>query len=249
MSMKKFIAFYRVSSNSQEENTSLEIQKARINSWAKACNHQIVHEVEAVESATRTIERRKLFKHALELMDSSNCDGLIVYDLDRFFRNAEEGLRCARINFLEQGRVLLSLNQNIDISTHDGWFTFGIFLLVAEKEARTMRRRVTEGKLHKAASSLCEGRKAYIDGALPFGFSSSGVSGRRELEIDPSEYPWRQKIFAWRAEGRSYKWIARELNSRGVKTKRGLEWRDTTIRLMLVRPMALHELMNQAISS
>ncbi len=238
---KRLVAYYRVSSESQEENNSIDLQKRKISWAADNYGFEIIANIEAVESATCQSDDRKHFKEALEIIRSANCDGLIVNDLDRFFRNTEEGLRIARKEFLESGKTLITLNQNIDISTDDGWFMFGVMLLFAEKEAKTNRYRMREGKRSKSRAN----KAAYLNGATPYGYKSAGPSGKRYLQIDPKEYPWREKIFSWRSEGRSYKWIAQELNTNGVKTKRGRQWRDTTVRIILIRPLALQEALPQ----
>ncbi len=193
---KRFVAYYRVSSDSQEENNSLDNQRRRIEAWASINNYEIAAGIEAVESATSKASDRRKFKQALDLMQAQKCDGLVVYDLDRFFRNTEEGLRTAREQFLERAKTLKSLNQNVDISTDDGWFAFGIFLLVSEKEARSIRRRMSDGKSNKVLSASGKGKRAFVEGSRPYGFTSTGAKGQRELIIDPEEYRWRQKILS-----------------------------------------------------
>lgn len=236
-----FVAFYRVSSRSQETNTSLEDQRRRVRAWAQINEVNLDREIEAVESATKFTAERKIFQEAVQA--AQECDGLIVYSIDRFFRNTEDGLRCARENFLETGKKLVFLNENLDISSEDGWVMLGMMLLMAEKEARTTRRRMLHGK-EKKREDL--DKLAYLNGATPYGYCSTGNKGSKILKTHPIEYPWRRKIFDWRAEGRSYKWIARELNRQGVRTKRGRVWRDTTVRILLVRPLALEALTEHA---
>ncbi len=244
---QRFIAYFRVSTESQEENQSLENQRRRIEAWAAFRDDlEIVEGISAVESATGQTENRRHFKDALRKMHAEDCAGLVVYDLDRFFRNAEEGLRIARTEFIEKGKTLISLNQNLDISSDDGWFTFGIFLLVAEKEAKTMRRRSSEGKAQKQKRAASERRVSFTEGPCPFGFMSIGNRGSKELAIHPEEYPWRQKIFEWHAQGKNSAWIASELNRCKVPTKRGKIWLSGTVRILIRRPMAMASLINQA---
>lgn len=232
----RFTALYRVSSKSQEFNTSLEDQRKRVQYWAVLHDIEIVKEIDAVESATCFASERKLFQDAVKA--AQECDGLVVYDIDRFFRNAEDGLRCARQYFLETGRRLVFVNQNLDISTDDGWVMFGMMLLMAEKEARTTKRRLSYGKSRKNETKL-----AYIDGPQPYGYLAIGNRGSRMLAIDPKEYPWRKKILAWHAQGRSFAWISHRLNGLGVPTKRGRLWTRGSVRSLLIRPLALEKLL------
>ena len=48
-------------------------------------------------------------------------------------------------------------------------------------------------------------------------------------KIDPEQAKWVRQIFEWYAEGRPPRWIAAELNRRGVKSARGGTWADSAV--------------------
>ncbi|HHN46483.1 MAG TPA: hypothetical protein ENN09_03480, partial [Planctomycetes bacterium] len=45
-----------------------------------------------------------------------------------------------------------------------------------------------------------------------------------------------RQMFQWRIEGRSFRWIARELVKQGIKTQQGGQWRYSTVGVILARP-------------
>lgn len=229
--MRRYVAFVRVSGKNQEDNTSLVNQRQRIGAWANFQEDvEIVHWIEAVESATCFTEDRKLFQEALNLV--REYDGLIVYDLDRFFRNTEEGLRIARTEFLASGKTLISLNQNVDIGADDGWFTFIIFMATAELEARKLKRRATQGKAQKKRQD------GYIGGRPPYGWLNRDGG----LVMCPFQQEVRRYILMWHEHGMTAGSIARRLNLMVVPTQSGkAKWKRTTVFNILNRQSYLAE--------
>lgn len=203
-------------------------QRQRITAWATAIGIEICEWIEAVESATCATENRAQFKEALLRM--LDCDGLVVYDLDRFFRHTEEGLRIARTQFLSQGKTLISLNQNVDISTEEGWLAFTMFLALAEYEARKFARRAKQGKEGKARAG------GYAGGRPPYGWIKQGST----LVMCPFQQKVRDLILRWRVGGHSYATIATRLNFMAVPTQTGKQhWQATTIAQIADKPKKL----------
>lgn len=252
MPQRRFVAFCRVSTRSQENNNSLVNQKTAIEYWEKMRVEQGISILPAgwisvVESATCFTEDRARFKEALELVNQPDCSGLVVYDLDRFFRNAEEGLRIARTEFKEKGKTLISINQNVDIETDDGWFMFGLFLLNAEREGRQIKKRFRTGKEQKVKSYADNGQLAYLNGHPPYGWVAKGSKGRRTLVPDPFQQKWRNQIFRWLDSGRGPYWIARELTNMEIPTPNGKRvWSECTIRTIKKRELKLAPLLDLA---
>jgi hypothetical protein len=48
-------------------------------------------------------------------------------------------------------------------------------------------------------------------------------------EVDPEQAKWVRQIFEWYAEGHAPRWIAAELNKRGIKSARGGTWAASAI--------------------
>lgn len=209
--MKKAIGFVRISSVKQEGNGSFEVQQRAIRRYAEQNDYELIELEPVIESATCAEVDRVKFREALQLMDEYNADTLIVYSLDRFFRNTEEGLRCARVHFAEKNRNLVSVLQGgIDLSTPFGRFMLTQFLAVAEFESGNNKVRFQNGIKAKRE------RGGYGGGKTPFGWLPDGNGGLRE---EPREQAVRRRIFELSEAGLEPVQIARQINAEGLKTR------------------------------
>lgn len=217
--LPKAIAMARISSVTSEGNSSLPGQEAEIRRWA-AGRYDLVDVVPMVESATCSVANRPEFLKILQRMDDENIEALIVYHMDRFFRNTEEGLRVARVEFVEKERSLISICQSIDLNDDDGWYMMTMYLAFAEREARTIKRRFRNGRDAKRDAG------GYIGGEAPYGWQSNGTG---QLIENAEEQKIRNDILRWSAEGLSQNGIARRLNDHGKLTRKGCQWSHKTI--------------------
>lgn len=208
--MDRLVAYYRVSSKSQEDNTSLEYQKARVHDWASRNNVSIIKEYEEVCSATGRVERPK-FLAALSEVAQDECDGMIVLDLDRFFRNAADGMMCFQKHFREADKRLVSIQQQFDTSTAEGWLVFAQFLCIAEYVCLKDVRKMQAGKEWKRENG------GYTGGKPPYGYDAEGAE-LVENEEEQKNIGW---MAAMREEGKTYSQIADELNYYQTPTKSG----------------------------
>lgn len=224
----KLIAYYRRSTEQQSDNTSLETQKMMVHQMAKMKGATI--EVEYQEIGSGSKDTRVVFNKALEQVKARGCDGLIVYDIDRYFRSAELGLRTFRQNFLENGKVLLSASQGIDTSTDEGWFMLGQFLLMAEYELMKITRRLTRGKEQAKAN------KQFAGGKVPYGYDIIRVDDKSYLTKNEFEQEWinRMAIMYNRGEDMSLQDVANALNLEEVPLKSGKIGRWTAMQVSRV---------------
>ncbi len=82
----KLIGYARVSSESQEENTSLQEQERKIKSYCEAMSHELIEMKTEVASGS-SLNRQSL-QNVLELLPAS--DGIIVLKLDRLSRSLKD---------------------------------------------------------------------------------------------------------------------------------------------------------------
>ena len=133
--------YCRVSSKSQEDNTSLQIQKEAI--LSKYVDAEIVE-----EQFTGTTTDRPKFNELIDKLVEG--DYLIVYKLDRFARTTIEGMTLMQ-ELQERGVVVEILN----FGTVEGGFTSSnklmmqIFFAFAEYERDCIVERTTSGKKAK----------------------------------------------------------------------------------------------------
>lgn len=133
--------YCRVSSKSQEDNNSLEIQKKAI--LDKYVDAQIIEEV-----FTGTTTDRPKFNELIEKLE--NGDYLIVYKLDRFARTTIEGM--ALMQQLQDKGITVEV---LNFGTVEGGFTSSnklmmqIFFAFAEYERDCIVERTESGKRAK----------------------------------------------------------------------------------------------------
>jgi len=213
---KRLAAYLRVSSSASANNTSLDDQHARILKYAEAFDYEIVRVFKEVKSASGKVERKQ-FEAALKCMEDENLDGLIVYDIDRYFRNAADGLAVFRRYFQDSSYKFFSVNQNIATDTLDGWFMFGMFLLQAEYERLKIARRMNGGKQALADQGYTGQPHARF--AERIELVQDGSKTRRLAVRDDHYAGIAETILTMRNAGHGWSDIARHLNDAGHRTK------------------------------
>ncbi|HEY9684726.1 MAG TPA: recombinase family protein [Oculatellaceae cyanobacterium] len=239
MPKRRFVAYARVSGRAQEDNTSTETQIEAIKRFCEHSGHQLIHNGIYQEVCSGSDKKtRKELQKALYRMKQEDCEGLIVFDIDRFSRNIESGLRIWREHFQEGAKTLISVRQCIDTSGNEGWYMFSQLLLFAEYECRKIRSRFDNGKRFM----LQRQEGAYLGGPEPFGWNKKPlplVRGSRQkfkLVENPAEQAWIAKMMNWRnIDGWTGTQIADQLNHYRVKTKRGKQWTRQQVDRMLSR--------------
>jgi len=137
-------------------------------------------------------ERRPGLNRLLDDARHRRFDAALVYRYDRFARSVRQ-LVNALAEFEALGIQFVSLHEGVDTSTPNGRLVFGIFASIAEFERELIRERVRSG----LAAARAQGKRL----------------GRPRREVDFG------RIVSLRAQGRSWRAIARELGL-GVATVR-----------------------------
>lgn len=229
--MRKFAAYYRTSgSTTQKGNASISTQREAVRSYCNALNIEIVKEFTEEKTASGK-EVREQFDAAIDLLDSAGLDGLIVYDIDRYFRSTVGGLMVFEEVFKNSGKQLICLRQNIDTSSPEGWLAFGMFLLFAEYELRKINERTMRGR----KKVMEEGY--FVGGKVPFGYKVERRENRKILVEHPREFQVLQEVKDLRGSGATYREIADRLNKRKERGKdeRAKRWTPTDIRDLAMR--------------
>lgn len=217
----KLVAMARVSGFTQENNTSLDFQYQRIQAWCQANDAEIIYSViPAVESATAELCNRPTLQHALRAMELTQADGLIVYDVDRFFRNVSEALTVYKRYFEGKGRRLVACQQSFDASTLEGWFIFVQFLLFAEYAGRKQNARMQAGK------QCNKQRRGFNGGRVPYGYK---LGEGKQLIASEREQRVIRKALEFNALGLGPGACASKLNALGFRKRNGQLWCETQV--------------------
>lgn len=221
--MAKLVAYCRVSSDGQQQNSSLELQMKKIRSYCDYANHTVVAIFQEVQSASGEKERTE-FGKALDFVCGDEADGIICSHLDRFARSALEGL--STVDKLHAaGKQLVVLNLNLDTTTPIGRCVLSVLLAFAQLERETIAQRCNAG-----TRAVLEAG-GYAFGRPPYGWKAVA----KKLVIDPQEYQVRKQMFAWFQSGMTCSDIARELNRQNIPSKDGGCWFPDSVRKIIKR--------------
>lgn len=170
------IAYYRVSSESQRDNTSLENQKSQVRKYAQLRDIQIVKEFQDVASGGDT--HRNGFLKAIEYLRTNEKDleVFMVFKYDRAHRNLKETLI-----FVDELNALkieyISVSQDIDTTTPQGKLFFQIVCSFAEFEKEIIRERCRDGRKAKIEKQQTPG------GRPALGYDKDWKVDPREAEV------------------------------------------------------------------
>jgi DNA invertase Pin-like site-specific DNA recombinase len=209
------IGYVRVSTDKQaDRGVSLEAQTEKIRAMTVVHSAKLADIiVEAGESA-KSLNRPGM-QRLLALVDSGDVNAVIVAKLDRLTRSVKD--LCELLEqFDRRGVALISVAESLDTSSAAGRLVLNIMTAVSQWEREAIGERTRDVMSHKRTN----GERV---GNIAFGYrlAPDGV----HLEPELSEQAAITAIGKLRAEGRSLRRIATDLNRRGWRTRRGSEWR------------------------
>jgi len=214
--MKAF-AYLRVSSQGQLDGDGFDRQRLAINDYAAAAGITIVDWFEERGvSGTMDSADRPAWSAMITRLHSNGTKTVIVERLDRLARDLMVQER-AIATLRRDGFELLSVAEPGLMATDPGRvFMRQILGAVAQLDKDSLVAKLAGARARKAA----RGEKAvgsYVFGHYPG--EATAVELMKEL----------------RAAGLGYDRIAKELNERGVPTRRGSKWGGNTINIILTR--------------
>ncbi|MGB6064336.1 MAG: recombinase family protein [Desulfomonilaceae bacterium] len=227
--MKKVVGCVRVSSAEQaKEGLSLAMQGRKITAYCENNELELVCIYFDGGISAKDIKHRPAFKAALDLVYSGQVDGIVVYKLDRAFRNTKEAL--ATVEKLGKlGHDFVSVSEKIDTTTAMGKLFFTMMAAFAQFERDVTSERTTVVMQDK------QDRQEKTGGHVPFGFQveEKAQPGKdRLLKVlipEPTEQKIIARIHELKAAGHGYRSIASELNREGYKTRTGVAWSHKTV--------------------
>jgi DNA invertase Pin-like site-specific DNA recombinase len=209
--MVKVVGYARVSSKSQADNTSLPEQERQVREYCSAMGYELMGFFADVKSGRNT--DRPGWGRAMEVLELSECSGIVSTKLDRLGRNT--------IDLLQLGELARDLNKSIlipgisiDLESSSGRMIFRMLSSQCEFDCDIVNERFQSGREAKRRDG------GNIGGAPAFGKKASDK--KRESYIDnPEEQEIIEIIRRHRRSGKSFNAIAGYLNKKGFPTKRG----------------------------
>jgi DNA invertase Pin-like site-specific DNA recombinase len=216
--MQKAIGYIRVSTNEQaNQGVSLDNQRAKIAAYAVCKDLDLVEIVEDAGKSAKNLNRDGI-QRVMEMLRAGEVSALIIYKLDRLTRSVKDlGYLIEAIE--KAGADLMSVNDSIDTSTAAGRLVLNVMASVSQWEREAIGERTTEALSHKKAVGQ-------VYGEVPYGYRREGD----DLVKDDQEQENIGDMKALKSKGYSLRAICRELESRGIRTKKGNErWNHKVI--------------------
>ncbi|MFA6450914.1 MAG: recombinase family protein, partial [bacterium] len=211
----KVIGYARVSTEEQaREGVSLDNQRRKIELYAEMNDMELIG-IEIDEGISAKNLKRPGVQRVLELARKKQVDCIIIYKLDRMFRNTVDALNTSQM-LDKQGVALHSINERLDTKSAIGKFFFSLTASLAEMERNVISERTVDSMKHMKESGKCVGN-------VCFGFrrSSDGI----HVEPEPIEQEILVRIRELREAGFTLDAIATELTVLGFVTRGGGNWK------------------------
>ena len=203
------VVYARYSSHRQGEQ-SIEGQLAEAYKYASAHNLKIIHEY-IDRAMTGRNDNREQFQKMFKDMAKKQFDTIILWKIDRFGRNREE-IAFNKYRCKKNGVKVVYVAESIPDSP-EGVILESVLEGMAEYYSLQLSQNILRGQLASAKKCQC------IGGTRPLGYLTDPQT--KKFVIDPKTAPTVRLIFDMYAKGKTVTEIAKELNSRGLRTLRG----------------------------
>lgn len=186
--MTTAIGLARLSVDS-DESTSIARQRQAITDYCRAQGWELLGIAEDVDVSGKTpvLDRPEAGK----LLRSAHADRVVILKLDRVSRSVVGFWEFAEW-LDERGSALVSVLDNLDLSTTNGRFVATILAAFAQMERETIGARVREAKRYARE----QGR--WVGGSVPFGYRAVKNGNGWKVEADPetaeSVRSWAKRI-------------------------------------------------------
>jgi DNA invertase Pin-like site-specific DNA recombinase len=223
----RYYAYVRVSRKNAREGEGFiapDVQKDKIDAWARSHGHEIVQTYEEFGSGAKL--DRPEFLAMLTALEGGGAGGVVVARLDRLGRTLIGSLEAIdRIRAADAD--LASVADALDTSTDTGKLVLNIMLSIAEFELNRIR-----GSWNDANVRAIE-RGVHIAPGVPFGYAKDENS-----RLAPNgDAGTLRELFDRKASGESNTSLARWLND--VAPQPGKTWTRNTVRELVSRRVYL----------
>lgn len=223
----------RVSSKGQEEEGySLESQDKLMHGYSDNHNFNLLKVFKIAESASKA-EQRRVFRQAMEFVEERNIKNLLVEKVDRHSRNFHDAVDTHDWLLADEERKIHFIKDSITLhknSRSQEWLNWGIRVVMAKNYIDNLREEAMKGWSEKLA-------QGWLPGVPPPGYMNKTENGKR-IQI-PDEKTWRiiKEMFElYLQPGQSGKTITKEMELRGIRTRKGRPYAHGRVDEMLKNP-------------
>lgn len=216
-------AYARVSTGYDDQLVSLETQKNHYKGYILTrpdWEYAGLYYDEGVSGTS--VSKREGLQRLLADCDKGLIDYIIVKSISRFSRNTLESIEMVR-SLSEKGIYIYFEKENIDTGKMEGELLLSILSSLAEHESRSISGN-SKWSIQKRFRN-----GTYIISYPPYGYEN--VDGK--MVINEAQAETVRWIFSSVLAGRSAGTIAKELNEKGIPTKRGGIWTGCTVANMI----------------
>lgn len=219
------IGYCRVSTEEQVRGgISLENQEEKIQAYSTLKNFSLIRIIVDPGCSAKELNRPGV-QDVLSLVRSKKVNAIIVYKLDRLFRDASDALITIKL-FDQKAISFHSIEETIDTKGPMGKFFFTMLAAMAEWERNIISERTRDAMFYKRS-------QRFRVGDIPFGWD---LIKNNRLRKNHREQLIIDKIKRMRGRGYFLRDISSYLHSVGVKTKKGRDrWSAKVLRAILVR--------------
>lgn len=228
--MKRTHSYVRYSDHKQDDGFSVEYQLAEIEEFVYRNGLELrKNHIDQATTATKVAGREAFFELIHEVKEGY-VDVIVVYKLNRIFRNAYESQKYRKL-FKKHGVKLMSVTQQIDEDTSAGRLMTNVLSDIDQYQSETISDHVKSSMREMARQGYFTG------GTVPFGYAleviENGKKSRKKYTPHEDERAVVHKLFELYADGHSLRYLQTYLTNYGYRTRQGKEFGITTIARML----------------
>lgn len=228
--MKRVRTYIRYSDHKQDDGFSVEYQMTEIEEFLFRNALELhKHHIDQATTATKVAGREAFFELVHDVKDGL-VDIIVVYKLNRIFRNAYESQKYRKL-FQKHGVKLMSVTQQIDEDTSAGRLMTNVLSDIDQYQSETISDHVKSSMREMARQGYFTG------GTVPFGYTlevqENGKKQRKKYIPDENEKAVVKRIFELYADNYSLRYLQQYLTENGYKTRQNKQFGITTIARML----------------